>query len=540
MIRVLVVVACLWSFASSAQTAPTKYWIQFTDKSNSPYSLQAPEAFLSQEALIRRAKNGYPITTEDLPVNEDYIAAVTALGNVQVMHTSRWFNAISAKIVDDGVVAAIEQLPFVLQVKKVPVYQQPAMPEYALRSTVLGQDTSAYGYGLQQIVQLNGLFLHGAGFTGSGMKIGVMDAGFKRVPVLPVFDQLYAENRLHEVHDFVDWDNTVTDHHYHGMYVLSTMAGNLADSLIGTAPGADYYLFRTEDGETEYVLEEDNWVAAIEEADRMGIWVVNTSLGYSTFDDPSQDHTYADMDGRTTRIAIASTMAARRGMLLVTSAGNLGSSPWRYISTPGDADSVLTVGAVNTDGIHAPFSSFGPTADGRIKPNVCALGQGAWFAAPDSTIRRGNGTSFASPILCGLAACLWQAHPEATNMDILRAIEKSASLYNQPNDSLGYGIPDFFVAHRLLQEQTGVLESSVILYPNPSSGVFHFEADVQISRIVVFDLRGRELGDVSCVYTQNDYSAGIFDLREAGLSAGQYLVRFEGEGYIRTVRANLQ
>ena len=526
---------------SLSQTAPNKYWVRFSDKDNSSFSTSNPSEFLSERALARRAKSAQPITTEDLPVNSNYIQDVLSIGNIEHLHSSKWFNAITIKTTDSTLIAAIEALPFVSQVRQVRTFHSPIAPEEMLRSTAAEYESSLYGEGLDQLKQINGDYLHALGFSGEGMWIGVLDAGFKRTPVLPIFDRLYERETITEVHDYVDWDNIVTDHHYHGTYVLSTMGGYLQDSLVGTAPDAHYFLFRTEDGSTEYLIEEDNWVAAIEEADSMGIDIVNSSLGYSTFDDPEQDHSYLDMDGRTTHIAIAATMAARRGMLVVTSAGNLGSSDWHYISTPGDADSILTVGAVNNLGEHAPFSSFGPTADGRVKPNVVAMGQAASFAANDSTIRQGNGTSFSSPILCGMAACLWQAHPQATNMEIIDAIERSAHLYTNPNDSLGYGIPDFGKAHLFLLNKFAAQSNGILIYPNPSAGLIRFEVEGITSEIVrIYDTQGRILADLPCVYIDSSRGIGTLDLRTLGLTAGIYYLQFEQDHRIRTVRAILE
>lgn len=533
----------LWMIGYSAgygQTAPNKYWIQFTDKSNSLYTINQPEAFLSERAIARRQKSNYPITSEDLPVNSTYIEQVLTIGNIEFLHSSKWFNAITIKTTNPDLLESIAALPFVSDIKRVNKYQSPILPNEVERAN-FANEQNAYGEGWSQLLQLNGDQLHALGYRGEGMWIGVLDAGFKRVPILPVFDRLYNRGTLTEVHDFVDWDGVVTDHHYHGTYVLSTMGGYLQDSLIGTAPDAHYFLFRTEEGGSEFEIEEDNWVAAIEQADSIGVDLVNSSLGYSTFDDPEQDHNYADMDGRTTRIAIAATLAARRGILVVTSAGNLGTSDWHYISTPGDADSVLTVGAVDILGDHAPFSSFGPSADGRVKPNVVALGLAASYASNDSTIRQGNGTSFASPILCGMAACLWQAHPQATNLDILDAIEESSHLFFNPNDSLGHGIPDFGKAHFLLQSKFGSQSTDILIYPNPTAGIVRFEVKgISDDLIQVFDAQGRLLKAIKCVYIDESKGMGFINLREQGLAAGMYYLQFMQDNNIRTVRVILE
>ena len=527
--RLFLFLVLLLPILTFSQTAPDKYWVQFTDKP-SEYSLQEPQQFLSQRAIDRRLRQGISFDTDDLPVHQSYVDQVTQLGDVQLLHRSKWFNSITIKITDPLLLEEISNLPFVAQTRSVQRYTIPEIEFNRIEDEqrFAEYDTSVYGESLRQIEMVNGHLLHAAGYTGEGLHIAVMDAGFRRSRELPIFDHLRAEGKLTEQNDLVEWwDTDVNGHSNHGTWVLSIMGGYMPDSLIGTAPDAHYFLFRSEDSDSEFIVEEDNWVAAIEEADSLGIDLVNTSLGYSEYDDPTQDHDYSSMDGRTTRISIASTIAARKGMLLVTSAGNKGLSSWKHITAPADADSILTVGAVDATGTHAGFSSFGPSFDGRVKPNVVTMGESTVIADLDSTIRRGNGTSFSAPVMCGLAACLWQAHPSKTNMEVLSAIEESAHLFNNSNDSLGYGIPDLWKAHLLLRGEAADASDEPILFPNPTNGQFRLELKLantfdEAPEFEIFGSDGRLISQ-GCLNYFGDRILHSFDYSH--LNAGNYVLR---------------
>lgn len=456
------------------QVAPEKFWVRFTDKDNTPYSVGAPEQFLSARAIHRRLRQNIPIHLTDLPVDPDYVAQVKATG-AEVLHTSKWFNSVIVRITDPSVLNQVLQLPFVADHRPVGRYASPSKdwPKDALPSDKALMELPSdadYGTALNQIAMLNGVTLHRQGLMGEGMLIAVLDAGFSGVDQLSVFDSLRQSGRIIATRDFVDGDEDVYGYSTHGMAVLSTMAAYRPGVMVGTAPKAGYLLLRTEDVGSEFPIEEHNWVAGAEFADSVGADVLNTSLGYTDFDDAAYDHTYADMDGRTTPSAIASTMAARKGMLVVTSAGNMGNNAWQYISTPADADSCLAIGAVTPDKLGASFSSIGPSADGRVKPNVCAQGQQAIVANLANEVNPSNGTSFAGPIMAGMAACLWQGHPTATNMQVYDAIQRSADLYHTPTPKMGHGIPDFVRARLLLSGHSpSSLTSDELfaVFPNP-------------------------------------------------------------------------
>jgi subtilisin family serine protease len=467
----------------------SKYWIQFTDKNNNPYSISAPNAFLSARAIQRRINQNIPVVQNDLPITPAYIDSVKNVPNVSVINRSKWFNAITIYTTDANALNTILNFPFVASIQPVQRhYRKMEIEENkspVLRTNIKHQISNiSYNYGpsFNQINMIGGVCLHNQGYDGSGMVIAVMDAGFYRADSLPVFDSLRANGQILGTWDFVDNDSTVYDAHWHGTMVLSTMGGNLPGYLVGTAPKAKYWLFRTEQSASEYIIEEDNWVSAAEFADSAGADIFNTSLGYTTFDDPSQNHTYADMNGNTTRITIATDLAASKGILPVCSAGNSGASPWNFIGAPADADSVLAVGAVDSLGNYASFSSNGPTYDGRVKPNVAAQGQDCVVADPwNGGITRLSGTSFSSPITAGLVACLWQAHPSATNMQLFNAIQQTASQFTSPDTLLGYGISDFCAANALLTSVNEhlLMNDALIVYPNPNNGNFTIQMNAE-------------------------------------------------------------
>ena len=473
-----------------AQSAPDRYWVQFEGKVaedlpdgySTSYLLDAPEAFLSARSLARRSNQNIAVTERDMPIPPDYVAAIRAMSELKVILSSRWFNAVTVATTDSTFDPfSLTDLPFVVAVKSVIQIESDAIDldpiAVAKRNTRdHGNTAAAYGSSWKGLEQLHGDWLHGLGFRGEGMWIGVLDAGFEYVESLPVFERAWQEGRILEGLDAMNSQGGLFAHHRHGTSVLGTMAGFLEDSLIGTAPDATYVLYRTEDAYSEYLIEEDYWVAAAEHADSVGVDLINTSLGYSLFDDSTMNHTPDDLNGVTTRISQAMTWAAQRGILCVTSAGNSGNAPWHSITVPADAHGILSVGAVDAEGQHASFSGWGPASDGRIKPEVMALGVQAAYPNADSTIRHGNGTSFSSPILCGAAACLWQAFPAKSAAEIRAAIIASAHLSTSPNDSMGHGIPNLQRAFEFLDDDGAATwfnpsqnDPSILVFPNPTT-----------------------------------------------------------------------
>lgn len=467
-----------------AQTSEHSYWVRLTDKNNSPYSIDAPEEFLSARALNRKiVSNCYEFTIQDIPVNAWYVSQVAAIPGVVVLNRSRWFNALSISCVDSTQLALVQALPFVQSIELVKKINKPKpsgnFSEYDTasytKSAISLSNSTQYPYGVayaqQKLHELE--YLHQRNLLGQDIHIAIIDAGFLNAINMPCFEALYNENRVLSTVDFVTHDGDVYADHFHGTAVLSTIAAHQEGIYMGTAPLASFHLLRSENADSEYLIEEANWVSAAEYADSVGADIINSSLGYTTFDDSTQNHTYTEFDGHTTLIAKAANMAASRGMLVVSSAGNSGADSWHYISTPADADSILAVGATDNLGDYAFFSSVGPAADGDIKPNVAAMGYLTYVYTPFDTLPvQANGTSFSSPIMAGMAACLWQNNQSIfgiTNMDLLRLIEASSSRYHNPNALLGYGIPNFKKAYlSLIDSSDASTDLSILdIYPNP-------------------------------------------------------------------------
>lgn len=456
-----------------SQIGENRYLVYFADKEGTPFSIDQPEDFLSERAITRRMNQSIPITEEDLPVNPDYIDEVRALGDLEVIYSLKWFNAILIETQDSTVIEEIQQLEEVVATEISPVLDNDFSIDMEAED-FLASPKNDYDYGpsFNQIDMLNGIPLHEAGYTGEDILIGVFDGGFTSALQDSSLKRVFAEDRIVATRNFITTTDSVFERSTHGTYVLSCMAGYLEDSLIGTAPDASYLLCITEDVSVERRIELANWAAAAEYSDSAGVDVINTSLGYTLFDVDEENFTYELLDGNTTLITRASNIAASKGILPVTSAGNSGNSDWFYISAPADGDNVLAVGAVKADETIASFSSRGPRVDGAVKPNVVAQGRAAIVGDLGDGIRTVNGTSFSSPILAGMAASLWQAVPQASAQEIFNAIEESASLYQNPNDSLGYGIPNFELALEQLQDLTNTRDFSVgnqtlRLYPNP-------------------------------------------------------------------------
>lgn len=427
----------------------TSYIIQLNNKAGTPYSLNNPSAYLSPRAIEKRIRFNIAVDSSDLPVVSRYIDSIRLAGNVSILHVSKWFNQVAIMTTDSAALASINAMPFVagtVQVanrpavsgKILPVADDPVVIEPGRPGATINYGTSAGQVNIHRMP-----FLHDRGFRGEGIRLAVFDAGFNRFNVLPTFDSARNKDQFLGSWDFIAKDSSVFEDHPHGMQCLSTIVANMPGLFVGTAPDASFYLFRTETTASEYPIEEHYWLAAAEKADSLGVDVISSSLGYTNFSDPAYDHSYDDMDGNTTIVTKAVDKAAQKGMLVFTSAGNDGANSWRYISAPADADSAITVGAVDTLGAPAYFSSYGPTKDGRIKPDLAAVGWNAIVARPSTGFPvTGNGTSYACPNLAGFGICLKQAFPELGNMEIRDLLLRSADKYNNPDDRVGYGIPD--------------------------------------------------------------------------------------------------
>lgn len=455
----------LFCTASFAQQ-PAKYWVQFKDKAGSPYSVHRPVELLSPRALELRQRYHIPVDEYDIPVNESYIRQVLALDDsMHLLTRSKWLNGITIYSERDSIQSLIEALPCVDFVERTVRLDKPetyldtffrfdAMGDVAHTDFAHWELRRDYDYGrADKQVQMNGIqWLHRMAFRGEGVQMAVLDAGFLRADTLHFFHNLFDDNRVLGVRNFVQPGQSPFHTGSHGTGVLSCIAACSPGEMVGTAPMAQFYLFQTEDGHSENKVEEDNWVAGIELADSLGCQIVNSSLGYTEFDDSTQLRTRADLNGRVSRASRAATIAAAKGMIVCNSAGNEGAGKWKYIGCPADAEGILTVGAVGVNGKRAIFSSVGPTADGRVKPDVCALGYGCFAGNAGGRVTFAAGTSYSSPLMAGMVACLWQAFPEKTNFEIMDAVRASGSQASQPDTALGYGLPDFLKAYNLLSQ----------------------------------------------------------------------------------------
>ena len=437
----------LGSMAVQAQRS-YRFRVQLTDKNATEYRLDKPQDFLSQRSLERRNKQGIGIDSTDLPVCKVYLNELEKQGGKCVL-TSKWNNTVLVQTSDEATAERFLNNKFVRSVRKVWVKPDTIFPNTKDRKKLVtnkwSKKTHHYGVAADQIRIHVGDSLHQAGFLGEGMQIAVIDAGYYNVDLIKLFKGV----DILGTRDFVNPESDIYAEHNHGMKVLSCMAANKSKVMVGTAPKASYWLLRSEDNDTEQLSEEDCWAAAIEFADSVGVDVVNSSLGYFEFDDQKDNYRYRDLDGKTAMISYSADMAGRKGILVVCSAGNSGSVAWKKISPPADAEHVLTVGAVNNKGMNAIFSSVGDTSDGRVKPDIMAVGFMAAVAGDDGGTAFGNGTSFASPIFCGLAACLWQACPWLTVDELIDVVHRSSDRYDYPDNVFGYGVPNIWKAYKM-------------------------------------------------------------------------------------------
>ena len=434
---------CLGTFAQFTPEDTLKYRISLKDKAATDYSLQKPEMYLSKKSIERRKRQGLEIDSTDLPVCKKYVDAIRKKG-VHVLVTGKWDNFVTVSCNDSMLIAEIAGLPFVRSTERVwRGVAKRASERDSLINKPLRTD-SLYGPAITQIKMSHADRLHEAGFKGQGMTIAVIDAGFHNV------DKIEAMKNINILgtRDFVNPEADIYAESSHGMSVLSCMAMNQPNVMIGTAPEASYWLLRSEDEYSENLVEQDYWAAAIEFADSVGVDLVNTSLGYYSFDDPTKNYRYRDLNGHYALMSREAAKAADKGIVVVCSAGNSGSGSWKKITPPGDAENVITVGAVNKYGVLAPFSAVGNTADGRVKPDVVAVGLGSDVMGTDGNLRHANGTSFSSPIMCGMVACLWQACPELTAKEIIELLRRSGDRAVFPDNIYGYGIPDLWKAYQ--------------------------------------------------------------------------------------------
>lgn len=433
------------SLYASAQNY--RYHLQLTDKNGCEYSLKHPEKFLSEKALQRRSRQGLEVDSTDLPIPGAYLKTIEEQG-VRIHSKSKWTNTVLVDVTDTLTGKNLVNLPFVSESTLVwinPSKNSKSNHDRKKQVTNGGKTSdSEYGDAYLQCSMMNGNTLHYAGFRGEGMTIAVIDGGFFNADVINAFDQ----SRILGTKDFVNPESDIYAEDSHGMKVLSCMFANRPNIMMGTATGASFWLLRSEDADSEQPVENDYWAAALEFADSVGVDVVNSSLGYNDYDEPFADAKYWELDGKTYVSSRAASMAADKGMIVCLSAGNSGDSPWKKITPPADAFDVLTVGAVTYARTNTNFSSLGNTSDGRVKPDVCAMGAFSTVMGTNGVPQKGSGTSYASPILCGLVACLWQALPQFTAHELMDLIRRKGHNAAHPDNVYGYGIPDFWRAYQ--------------------------------------------------------------------------------------------
>ena len=527
---------------AQAQVATNIYWVQFTDKEGSPYSIDNPEAYLSPRALQRRANLNIAIDEYDLPVNPQYLQAVADCG-AEIINPSKWLNGVSVHVTDPSVIEAINALDCVMTVRNCPndLKAQEQKERWLANEMKPAASTRSskgfYGGAEDQVKQLNVDVLHDMGFDGTGVIIAVLDGGFEGAENTSCFDNMREEGRLLGTRDFVYGSNSVYTQSTHGTSCLSTMGAYDPNNMVGTAYKASYYLIHTEDGDSENIIEEYNWVSGAEYADSLGVDVCSTSLGYITFDMSQWNHPFEHYDGKTAPMSIGAEIAASRGMICMNAAGNEGDGNCT-LGIPADAEHIVTVGAVNASGDRASFSSVGPTYDGRIKPDVMAMGEGTYVASGYGSwwpYYNGNGTSFATPVLAGAVACLRQARPYSSVQEICDALRACGNRAENPDSKYGYGIPDFSQALELLKvEEHSVAANEIInVYPNPSQG----EVKVALKEgakadVTVYDITGRQL----YTYTFNGLNHTTLENYLNTLGTGVYFINAVSELGSQTVK----
>lgn len=503
-------------------------WVFFVDKENVAESIANPISILTQEAIDRKEMHGVVIDERDVPVNESYITQVKAQVGITVLAKSKWFNCVHVRGSQEDI-DALGDLQFVDSIEFADDSLTRASDGFGFvkddPQDTNNQQRVDYNYGAteNQVTMLSAEFLHQQDFTGAGMIVAVLDSGFPGIDTNAGFARVRDNGRLLDGYDFVDRvdDEFAFSNSSHGTRTASDIVGFIEDQFVGTAPDAFLYCFRTEDVNSENPVEESYWVEAAERADSLGVDVINTSLGYRTYDNPAYSYTYEDMDGQTAFISRGSNIAFEKGMLLVTSAGNSGTG---MISAPADAPGALTVGAVDSNGNYVSFSSIGPSSDGRVKPDVMAKGQSSAVITPNGNIDTSNGTSFSSPIMAGAVTSLWQAFPERTNAEIMQFVRESAHLFNNPTAQMGYGIPNFEDAFNavVLNVEESAFAKAYTVSPNPANSIFQvqFPEGNSQATVIVYDLLGKRVLIKEITNTNN-----AIDVHT--LTSGVYIVQIQ-------------
>jgi len=543
--RLAIILLCTL-VSSIAYAQHSRYIIEFRHKEGTTHTLNNPSTFLSESCIERRNRFNIALDSSDLPIPHAYLDSILLSGNVEIINTSKWLNQVLIKTNDALALEKIINFPFVKH--KFAIAQKamkskesgrlnigkPLKKENAI-SPILSATSLNYGYAGPQITIHEGEFLHNKGFQGAGIKIAVLDAGFYKYQNITAFDSLRINNRILDTWDFVQQNSSVNEDDAHGMWCLSILAANIPGTFVGSAPEASYFLYRTEDVATEFPIEEQNWAAAAEQADSLGVDIITSSLGYNQFDDSVFNHSYSDMNGQNTMITRAASSANNKGIIVTNSAGNEGAKKWKYIVAPADGIDVLAVGAINILQKVAAFSSYGPSSDGRVKPDVTSVGWNTYLISSTGEVGRGSGTSFSNPNIAGLTACLWQAFPTLSNKEIINAIRQSSDHYTNPDDRIGYGIPNMHEAYTILEGiqrskelKKNLKNDKLKIFPNPISNQFNIFYKSDFAGKVNFqliDLSGRLIRTESFELMKDSYQLFLIN-NLSGLSAGEYILRY--------------
>lgn len=527
--KVILLVFFIISFSSYSQEDA---WVYFNDKPNAQSFLNNPLTMLTQRALDRRAAQGISLTENDAPIEPSYINQITAASGIQVKAKSKWLNCLHIRG-SISEIQALTNLAFVNRIQFADNSLNTRMSKPKLNNPVNKQmemqSIYAYGNSANQIQMLNTHLLHQQDFTGSGKIIAVFDSGFSEVNTTFPFNRLFSSNLYLGGYNYVANNTNVFSTHNHGTMTLSCMAGFVDGQLIGTAPNAQYYLFITEDIAEENPVEESYWVEAAEEADRLGVDIISSSLGYFGYDNPNYSYTYSDMNGNTAFASKGANIAFSKGMIVVASAGNSGNSSDPHIGVPAEATNVLAIGAVKFDETYATFSSIGPSFDGRVKPDIMAQGQSSVVSNTLGEIVTASGTSFSCPIIAGSIASLWQAIPSATNQQIVDFVKQSADRFTSPTNQFGYGIPDFQNAfNNALLSIDDTIGGNFLIYPNPVNNYFSvsFPNGLNNANVTLYN----SLGQIILDKTVNSDALIFVD----GLRYGIYFYKITSNSYVQT------
>lgn len=491
--------------------------VYFKDKAYIKSSISVEDVALSPKAIQNRYMRNIGFNEDDLPISESYLNSLREVG-AEIIGKSRWFNcALITGVSEDQLL----QFDFIAKVEFAEKYNV----DFAeISNQKSNKSTSSFNYGLarQQIEMVRGEILHDFNFQGQGMTIAVIDGGFSGVDTGKAFDSLWMNNRILGTKSFVNSHPTIYEDGSHGTRVLSVLGAHLEGQIIGSAPKANYWLLKSEKESSEKPVEMDNWLMAAEFADSVGADIISSSLGYNEFQGGTGNHVYADMDGNTTIVTKAADKAASKGILVIVSAGNEGNGAWRHITAPADGDSVLAIGSVTNLQNISSFSSRGPSSDGRIKPNVVAMGQ-ATANSNGNTVNLGNGTSFSCPIVSGMAACLWQSNVLKTNMDIFYAIQNSATIAGFPNNDYGHGVPNFELAlYNTIGLDEGHEKMQLSFFPNPVLDELRIKCSInptELVAITLFDAQGNLILELERTFIGSEiivdfpFSPGVFFLR---------------------------